>query len=116
MLPSFNLVRSLAIFHRLLLGRCAATDLARGTAVEAAVRAERVRLAAADGTNEDGFEAEVREVVFEGDRLVYVLQADGLTDGRLVAFVHDKDADAAFRVGERVTVGWRPDDLLIFPA
>ena len=99
---------------RAVLGRSAA-DLAAGSRVEAALRAERLRLERA-GAGTDSFTAEVREVVFEGDRLVYVLRADTLADSELVAFAYDQEPAAILRVGEQVALDWRPEDLLIFPA
>ena len=60
--------------------------------------------------------ADVREVIFEGDRLVYGLHVEALGGMRLLAFDYDRGVRTIAAVGERVGVTWRPDDLMIFPA
>jgi putative spermidine/putrescine transport system ATP-binding protein len=96
-----------------LLGRCA--GLRRGTPVEVALRAERIRLCPPDDGAGPRFDAEVDEVIFEGDRLVYGLHVAALGGVRLLAFDYDRGARTIAGVGERVAVTWRPEDLMIFP-
>ncbi|HEX5079723.1 MAG TPA: ABC transporter ATP-binding protein [Geminicoccaceae bacterium] len=98
-----------------LLGRCGAT-LRPGAAVEVALRAERIGLCPPGEGAAPGFDAEVREVIFEGDRLVYGLHVEALGGMRLLAFDYDRGVRTIAGVGERVGVTWRPDDLMIFPA
>jgi putative spermidine/putrescine transport system ATP-binding protein len=99
-----------------LQGR-AAGDLRPGAAVEVALRAERIELCAAG--NGSAVDAEVREVIFEGDRLVYGLHVEALGGIRLLVFDYDRgDHDRGTRAsaaGERVGLAWRPADLMIFP-
>jgi putative spermidine/putrescine transport system ATP-binding protein len=100
----------------LLQGRPAGM-LQPGAAVEVALRAERISLCAPGGSDVD---AEVREVIFEGDRLVYGLHVEALGGVRLLVFDYDRgDFDrgggAMAAVGERVGLTWRPADLMIFP-
>jgi putative spermidine/putrescine transport system ATP-binding protein len=100
------------IGERLLQGR-AAGDLRPGAAVEVALRAERVSLCAPGGGS--GVDAEVREVIFEGDRLVYGLHVEALGGVRLLVFDYDRGTRALAAAGERVGLAWRPQDLMIFP-
>jgi putative spermidine/putrescine transport system ATP-binding protein len=98
-----------AVGEQRLVGRCGA-DLAPGAKVEIALRAERIRLdlVPADGAT---FEAVVREVIFEGDRLVYGLHVPAL-GGALLVFDHARTMAAP---GATVLLSWRPEDLMIFP-
>jgi putative spermidine/putrescine transport system ATP-binding protein len=96
---------------RLLQGR-AAGDLRPGASVEVALRAERISLCA---PSEAGVEGEVREVIFEGDRLVYGLHVEALGGIQLLVFDYDRGTRAMAAVGERVGLAWRPADLMIFP-
>jgi putative spermidine/putrescine transport system ATP-binding protein len=95
-----------------LQGR-AAGDLRPGASVEVALRAERIDLCAPG--REQSIEAEVREVIFEGDRLVYGLHVEALGGIRLLVFDYDRGTRAMAAVGERVGLAWRPADLMIFP-
>jgi putative spermidine/putrescine transport system ATP-binding protein len=101
------------IGERLLQGR-AAGDLRPGAAVEVALRAERISLCAPG--SESGIDAEVREVIFEGDRLVYGLHVEALGGVRLLVFDYDRGTRAMAAAGERVGLAWRPQDLMIFPS
>jgi TOBE domain len=57
----------------------------------------------------------VREVIFEGDRLVYGLHVEALGGARLLVFDYDRGTRAMAAAGERVGLAWRPADLMIFP-
>ncbi len=95
-------------------GRVADPSLEPGAEVEAAIRAERITLGAAPDSGRATLEAVVREVVFEGDRLVYDLEVADLQDLRLMAFDHDWGTNIR-KTGDQVTLGWRPEDLMVFP-
>jgi putative spermidine/putrescine transport system ATP-binding protein len=99
------------IGERLLQGR-AVGSLQPGTEVEIALRAERISLCS---PGDSILEAEVREVIFEGDRLVYGLHVEALGGMRLLVFDYDRGTRAMAAVGERVGLSWRPQDLMIFP-
>ena len=60
-------------------------------------------------------EGEVREVIFEGDRLVYGLHVEALGGIRLLVFDYDRGTRAMAAVGDQVGLAWRPADLMIFP-
>jgi putative spermidine/putrescine transport system ATP-binding protein len=102
------------IGDRLLQGRSAGC-LQPGAKVEVALRAERISLCPAGGAGASGVDAEVREVIFEGDRLVYGLHVEALGGARLLVFDYDRGTRAMAAAGERVGLTWRPADLMIFP-
>jgi putative spermidine/putrescine transport system ATP-binding protein len=91
--------------------------LAPGDRVEAALRAERVRvLGPGEPEPEAVLDARVADVIFEGDRLVYVLAAGGLGGATLRAFDQRPWAGRPRVPGEQVRVGWSARDLLVYPA
>jgi putative spermidine/putrescine transport system ATP-binding protein len=101
------------IGERLLQGR-AAGGLRPGAKVEVALRAERISLCP-PGNPEPGIDAVVREVIFEGDRLVYGLHVEALGGVRLLVFDYDRGTRAMAAAGDKVGLTWRPADLMIFP-
>jgi putative spermidine/putrescine transport system ATP-binding protein len=98
-----------------LEGRHADPALAPGRRVEAAVRAERVRLLGPDGGADVRLAAEVTEVVFEGDRFVHEVRVAALGGRLLHLFDLDPLGHPRHEVGDKVTVGWMARDLLVFP-
>ncbi|MEQ8967963.1 MAG: ABC transporter ATP-binding protein [Azospirillaceae bacterium] len=90
-----------------------------GAAAEAALRAEQVRLegtAAGLSAADTVVEAEVADIVFEGERVVYTLRCDALDGAEIRIFDPDPLHHPARAPGERVRIGWRAEDLTIFPA
>jgi putative spermidine/putrescine transport system ATP-binding protein len=102
------------IGERLLRGRFAG-NLQPGAEVEIALRAEHLRLCAPGNADAPSVDAEVREVIFEGDRLVYGLHVPALGGARLLVFDYDRGTRAIAAAGDRVGLTWRPQDLMIFP-
>lgn len=88
------------------------TALAVGDHVDVAIRAERLRVAPADGS---GAEATVEAVIFEGDRLVYELRVEGVDGGPLIAFDTDAGNYGRHGPGDTVRLAWAADDVLLFP-
>jgi putative spermidine/putrescine transport system ATP-binding protein len=88
------------------------SDLSPGQAVDVAIRAERIAL----GGGETRFAAQVLDVVFEGDRLVYEVRVPALADGVLRLFDLDPRGHVGHRAGETLTIGWSARDLLVFAA
>src|SRR5262249_39426213 len=91
--------------------------LTEGSAAEAALRAEQVRVAmtAGDLRNLDTvLEGRVADVIFEGERIVYEVQVDGFGEHRVRAFDHDPALHAEYPVGARVFIGWNVRDLMVF--
>ncbi|MEM1265100.1 MAG: ABC transporter ATP-binding protein [Pseudomonadota bacterium] len=90
----------------LMTGRPGPT-LAPGTAVDCALRAERISI----GTGENTVSGIVRDRIFEGDRLVYAVDvpAMGVT---LTLFDH---SGAEHAPGADIALGFAARDLLAFP-
>jgi putative spermidine/putrescine transport system ATP-binding protein len=102
-----------------LAGQSTASPVAPGREVLCALRAEQIRLVpSSDPTPalDTVLEAEVLEIVFEGDRMVYMVHAEQLGNVDLRAFDHDPLHHACSAVGDRVRIGWNAADLMIFSA
>ncbi len=108
----------------LLRGRTALGPDAAGRPVEAAIRAERLSLAPspAGGADEAGSEpgpaillhGTVAEAIFEGDRIVYGVDCPALA---AMLRVFDTAGTATpLPAGTAVAIGWRSEDLMVFPA
>ena len=108
-------VAKLRVGHAELATPNLVPGLVPGQAVEAAIRAERVRLAGVGQDLETEIAAEVGEVVFEGDRFVYEVTAPVLGGASLRLFDLDPLEHPRHRAGETVTVGWKHRDLMLFP-
>ncbi|WEK04926.1 MAG: ABC transporter ATP-binding protein [Candidatus Devosia phytovorans] len=85
--------------------------------VVGALRAEQVRMAAtADELAgcRTVLSAKVSDAIFEGERTVYEVTVG--MDGNIVrVFDHDPAAHKQFGLGEAVSIGWNPQDVLIYP-
>jgi putative spermidine/putrescine transport system ATP-binding protein len=104
-----------------LPGRAASEGaaLSAGGQAVAALRAEQVRL----GAGPDGLAgldtvlaATVRDAIFEGERIVYTVEAHGLDGPALRVFDHDPADHAQHRIGATIHLGWNARDLLIYPS
>lgn len=89
-----------------------------GAEVDCALRAEHVRVLPRD-TVMAGLDtflpAVVDDVIFEGDRIVYVLKPEGANGVILRAFDAVVHTHLAYVAGAAVTLGWRGADVLAFP-
>ena len=98
--------------------RAPAAALSPGQQVDAALRAEQIRLApeksALSGLSHV-FEGHVEEVIFEGDRIVYGVRCHSLGDTLLRLFDHDPLHHRSHATGDAVFIGWNASDLMIFP-
>lgn len=79
--------------------------IAPGAPVRGALRAEQIRLGAGP------IEGTVRDVIFEGERLLYVIAALG-TDFQV--YHHDPEGHAPLAIGAPVQIGWAARDLHVF--
>jgi putative spermidine/putrescine transport system ATP-binding protein len=101
-----------------LQARAPAAALSPGQPVDAALRAEQIRLAAdrsALPSLDELFQATVEEVIFEGDRIVYGVRCPALGDTLLRLFDHDPLHHRSHAAGDAVFIGWNASDLMIFP-
>ncbi len=99
-------------------GRSAAGGEAVGRTADAALRAEQVLIGEAGQAIAHAdmlVPATVTEVIFEGDRVVYAVDAPTLGGASLRIFDHDPLHHKTRRIGETVTIGWKRRDLMVFP-
>ncbi len=90
-----------------------------GAQVRCAVRAEQIRISAALdalGELDAAFQGTVKDVIFEGERLLYELSIPELGDDPVRIFHHDQNDFATHDVGETVHIGWMNRDMHIFVA
>ncbi len=92
--------------------RAPADALAPGTPVEVAIRAERIAL----GGGDQRVEAQVADVVFEGDRLVYEVRVPAFGGASLRLFDLAPLDHPRHAPGSAVSVGWSPRDVHVFAA
>ena len=92
-------------------------NVAADTALECAIRAEQVRICAAEDTPQTldyWIDGQVQARIFEGDRVVYEVHCPTLGNALVYAFDHDPMHHHVYDVGTAVKVGWNADDLMIF--
>jgi putative spermidine/putrescine transport system ATP-binding protein len=91
---------------------------ASGAAVNGALRAEQIRLAAAP-SDLAGCQmlrsGTVCDAIFEGERTVYEVALAGSSASLLRVFDHDPGAHKQFAIGETVAMGWNAQDVLTYP-
>jgi putative spermidine/putrescine transport system ATP-binding protein len=90
---------------------------ASGEAVAAALRAEQIRLGASAqdlAALDTVLPGTVRDVIFEGERVVYEIVVDPLGSSTLRVFDHDPLHLVQFAAGDRLFVGWNARDVLVF--
>lgn len=83
------------------------------------MRAEQIRISAALdalGELDAAFQGTVKDVIFEGERLLYELSIPELGDDPVRIFHHDQNDFATHDVGETVHIGWMNRDMHIFVA
>jgi putative spermidine/putrescine transport system ATP-binding protein len=108
---------TLAVGDTLMAGRPGAGPVGAGIAVDAALRAEQIRIAGSAETLAGlatVLEGSVADVIFEGERVVYEVKLAPLGGMTLRVFDHDPQEHAGFAAGARVFLGWNERDLLVF--
>lgn len=91
-------------------------ELTPGAPARGAIRAEQIRISAekAGLANCDTcLAAQVQDVIFEGERLLYVVKAT-LQDIEFQIYHHDPTSFDLFDVGAKIWIGWQRTDLRIF--
>lgn len=91
-------------------------DLVTGAAVRGAIRAEQVRISADKGRLsgcDTCLEGQIRDVIFEGERLLYVVKA-AQSDLEFQVYHHDPASFDLFDVGAKIWIGWQRADMRIF--
>ncbi|MFD1881933.1 ABC transporter ATP-binding protein [Paracoccus pacificus] len=91
--------------------------LTGGAPVRGVIRAEQIRIAgsaAALASCDTRLAATVSDVIFEGERLLYVVHSPDLPATEIRIYHHDPAAFDLFEVGSDVSIGWNARDLKIF--
>ncbi|MCR4266535.1 ABC transporter ATP-binding protein [Nitratireductor sp. ZSWI3] len=94
--------------------RIAAGEPARG-----AIRAEQIRI----GPTPDSLArcdtklaGTILDVIFEGERLLYVVEADALPGIAFHIYHHDPESFDLYQIGAPAAIGWNAQDMKIFNA
>lgn len=92
-------------------------EIAAGTPVRGAIRAEQIRISADPSPLDDcetRLEGRVRDVIFEGERLLYLVAValDERCDFQI--YHHDPAAFDLYEIGTFVSIGWRRKDMKVF--
>ncbi|MFV0333935.1 MAG: ABC transporter ATP-binding protein [Tropicimonas sp.] len=91
--------------------------IATGAPVRGAIRAEQIRINAAPEALagcDTVLPGRIRDVIFEGERLLYVAALDGLPEVEFRIYHHDPDAFDLYDIGAPVSIGWNARDMKIF--
>ncbi|WP_373237010.1 ABC transporter ATP-binding protein [Cohaesibacter celericrescens] len=96
-----------------------APDITAGASVRGAIRAEQIRLVGSEsGAALAGCEIQlagsVEDVIFEGERLIYVVVSTALPGVKFQIFHHDPHEFDLFEPGVEVRFGWNAKDMKIF--
>lgn len=89
-----------------------------GMAARGVIRAEQIRISSAQATLAGCatvLGGTVADVIFEGERLLYVIQVPALSQTILV-YHHDPESSDVFAVNAPVKLGWRTRDMIVFEA
>jgi putative spermidine/putrescine transport system ATP-binding protein len=92
--------------------------LCAGMAARGVIRAEQIRIASPDAELagcETILDGKVSDVIFEGERLLYVIEVPALSQTVLV-YHHDPETSDVFAVNASVRLGWRARDMIVFEA
>ncbi len=92
-------------------------QIAEGTPVRGVIRAEQIRIStdpAPLGDCDTRLEGCVRDVIFEGDRLLYLVTVALGAGYEFQIYHHDPAAFDVFEIGARVSIGWCRADMKIF--
>jgi putative spermidine/putrescine transport system ATP-binding protein len=93
-------------------------SLQPGMAARGVVRAEQVRIARPEVSLagcETVLLGTIADVIFEGERLLYVVEVPALSQNMLV-YHHDPESAAVFATDAPVSLGWRARDMIVFEA
>lgn len=100
-----------------LLGH-SASELQKGDSVQAAIRAEQVRIHARDSIPagmDNVLRGTVEEQIFEGDRMVYQIDCASLGATPIFVFDHDPSHHMLHKKGDTIILSWNTMDLLVYP-
>lgn len=88
-----------------------------GGTVDCAIRAEQLRFVNGDASKFDTIvDGKITRRVFEGDRILYMIEVEGLGQAVLHLSDHDPASHKEFSQDETVQIGLNARDLFAFPA
>ena len=103
--------------HGLHLAGTSQKPLPEGTPLRGVIRAEQIRIApdqhALTGC-QTRLGGQVEDVIFEGERLLYLVAVPELPGTAFRIYHHDPDNLDLFEIGARVAIGWNAGDLKLF--
>lgn len=94
-----------------------ADDMAAGTPVQCALRAEQIRIAGKELDLQGldfHFQGTISDVIFEGERQIYEVDVPELSNTPIRIFHHDQDDFAQHDVGTLIHLGWTKRDMHIY--
>lgn len=94
-----------------------ADDMAAGTPVQCALRAEQIRIAGQERDLQKldfQFQGTISDVIFEGERQIYEVDVPELSNTPIRIFHHDQDDFATHDVGTLIHLGWTKRDMHIY--
>ena len=99
-----------------MLAGTAQGEIADGAPVRGAIRAEQIRVGreAELGMCDCVLQGRVDDVIFEGERLLYVVSVADLPGAAFHVYHHDPEAFDLHPVGSDIHIGWSTRDLQIF--
>ncbi len=92
-------------------------EISEAAPARGAIRAEQIRIsadAARLGDCETCLQGEVRDVIFEGDRLLYLVNVALGPGSDFRIYHHDPAALDLYEIGTKVSIGWRRHDMKVF--
>ena len=92
-------------------------QIVEGTPVRGAIRAEQIRVSADPaqlGGCDNRLDGEVRDVIFEGERLLYLVTVPLGAGCNFQIYHHDPAAFDLYEIGTKVSIGWCQADMKIF--
>ncbi|GAB5510743.1 MAG: ABC transporter ATP-binding protein [Hyphomicrobiales bacterium] len=94
-----------------------ADEMAAGTPVQCALRAEQIRIASQERDLQKldfQFQGTISDVIFEGERQIYEVDVPELSNTPIRIFHHDQDDFATHDVGTLIHLGWTKRDMHIY--
>jgi putative spermidine/putrescine transport system ATP-binding protein len=91
--------------------------VADGAPVRGALRAEQIRIGPINSALtgcDTALTGHVADMIFEGERLLYIIRSDALPGAEIQIYHHDPAAFELFEAGAEIRFGWQAADLKIF--
>lgn len=103
--------------HGQFLAGTGGAELPSGAPVQGIIRAEQIRIATAPDALEGSdtrLTGTVEDVIFEGERLLYIVAVPAMPGIDFRIYHHDPDKLELFDIGQTALIGWNARDLKLF--